>query len=39
MVIGNEAIWTKTPRQQIGLLGMDLIRLGLDARNRGKPWT
>jgi secernin len=30
VVIGNEAIWTKAPRQQVGLLGMDLIRLGLE---------
>jgi dipeptidase len=30
VVIGNEAIWTKAPRQKVGLLGMDLIRLGLE---------
>jgi secernin len=30
VVIGNEAIWTTAPRQQVGLLGMDLIRLGLE---------
>jgi secernin len=30
VVIGNEAIWTKAARQQVGLLGMDLIRLGLE---------
>lgn len=30
VVIGNEAIWTTAPRQQLGLLGMDLIRLGLE---------
>lgn len=30
VVIGNEAIWTTAPRQRVGLLGMDLIRLGLE---------
>jgi secernin len=30
VVLGNEAIWTKAPRQAVGLLGMDLIRLGLE---------
>lgn len=30
VAIGNEAIWMKAPRQGVGLMGMDFVRLGLE---------
>ena len=30
LVIGNEAVWTSQPYSENGLLGMDLLRLGLE---------
>ncbi len=38
LVIGNEAVFTRTPQQGVGLLGMDLLRLALeraDSAERG----
>jgi secernin len=36
VVIGNEAIATKEPLNDMGLLGMDLLRLGLERGNTAK---
>ena len=36
VTIGNEAIWTKEPVRETGLLGMDLIRLSLERSKNAK---
>lgn len=36
VVIGNEAVWTTEPYQNSGLLGMDLVRLGLQRGETAK---
>ncbi|MCP4760394.1 MAG: peptidase C69 [archaeon] len=36
VVIGNEAVWTTLPIRPEGLLGMDLLRLGLERGNTAK---
>lgn len=36
VVIGNEAVTTKEPLKEIGLLGMDLLRLGLERGTTAK---
>ncbi len=36
LTIGNEAVWTKEPIRDIGLLGMDLMRLALERTKTAK---